>query len=228
MRVDEPAATRAGQSAARYRRAHPYAHRWASGTARIGHSLETQDRIFRMAEQMGCRRQWNDGSLSFALLQEVDDVVEAEAGPFPEVLPVAAAAAGARAYRTLFGLQPAVSNGGWPDGFETIQEGEADLAAMGLRARGFDPIMIYARDPAAYAWALFEMHERNTARIEAERSRRARVPAPYCLAVLRGAGVRPARVRLARHSAIRPLPDGRRHAGLGTIGSDRGRQGTSG
>ena len=89
-----------------------------------------------MAEQMGCRRQWNDGSPSFALLQEVDDVVEAEAGPYPEVLPVAAAAAGARAYRTLFGLQPPVSNGGWPDGFETIQEGEADLAAMGLRAKG--------------------------------------------------------------------------------------------
>jgi hypothetical protein len=198
-----------------YRRDDPPADHWAEGTGAVRHELKTQDRIFRMAEQMRRRRQWTDASPLFALLRAVDEVVEAQAGRHSRVRPMAAAAAaGVTAYRMLFARKPAVSARGWPLGFELVEEGEARAAVSDARARGLDPIAIDALDPAAYTWALFEIDERQTAKAEAERSRRQPVAEPCCLALI-GAVVAPlpARVPIPIRSRRAPAPAGAGFAG---------------
>jgi len=71
------------------------------------------------------------------------------------------------------------------------QQGGADWFVDHLRLNGFDPIVFDGRDPAAFAWAIFEMECRLEAAAEAVRSRRDRypVPLPYGIAVApKGAG----------------------------------------
>lgn len=71
------------------------------------------------------------------------------------------------------------------------QQGGAAWFARHLRLNGFDPIVFDGRDPAAFAWAIFEMERRLEAAAEALRAGRARYPVrlPYGVAVApKGAG----------------------------------------
>jgi len=71
------------------------------------------------------------------------------------------------------------------------QQGGADWFIEHLRLNGFDPIVFDGRDPAAFAWAIFEMECRLEAAAEAIRTRGRRypVPLPYGIAVApKGAG----------------------------------------
>jgi len=71
------------------------------------------------------------------------------------------------------------------------QQGDVDWFVEHLRLNGFDPIVFDGRDPAAFAWAIFEMEGRLEAAGEAIRSQGERYPAPlpYGIAVApKGAG----------------------------------------
>ncbi len=130
-----------------YRTKIPSADHWARGLRHPTHTLETQERVFRMAEQLarlGVLRQD-----LFINLEEADRSVASA------VDPEAVAKAG---YRAIAPLGPLVGasivicdDGGLPD----------------LRAFGFDPIPFDGHDPAAYAWAMFELTMR--ARADADR-----------------------------------------------------------
>ncbi len=71
------------------------------------------------------------------------------------------------------------------------QQGGTEWFADHLRLNGFDPIIIDGRDPAAFAWVIFEMEERLTAASEAVRTGQEKYPLllPYGIAVApKGAG----------------------------------------
>jgi phosphoketolase len=71
------------------------------------------------------------------------------------------------------------------------QQGGVDWFLQHLRLNGFDPFVFDGRDPAAFAWAIFEMECRLEACAEAVRSRGDRYPIrlPYGIAVApKGAG----------------------------------------
>src|ERR1700682_3815952 len=122
------------------------ADRWAQGIAPRAHSLETQERVFRMAEQLS--RCGADRKDLLSSLEEADRSVTSGADP------KAALKAGSLAIAALVPLVGAsivIDDGGLPD----------------LRAFGFDPIPFDGHDPAAYAWILFELTMR--ARADAER-----------------------------------------------------------
>jgi phosphoketolase len=71
------------------------------------------------------------------------------------------------------------------------QQGGADWFVDHLKLNGFDPIVFDGRDPAAFAWAIFEMECRLEAAAEAVRLRGDRhpVPLPYGIALApKGAG----------------------------------------
>jgi phosphoketolase len=71
------------------------------------------------------------------------------------------------------------------------QQGGVDWFVRHLRLNGFDPIVFDGRDPAAFAWAIFEMECRLEAAAEAVRSGQDRYPIalPYGIAVApKGAG----------------------------------------
>lgn len=71
------------------------------------------------------------------------------------------------------------------------QHGGTDWFVQHLLLNGFDPIVFDGRDPAAFAWAVWEMENRLEAATEAVRSGRAGypVPLPYGVAVApKGAG----------------------------------------
>src|SRR3990172_6731754 len=71
------------------------------------------------------------------------------------------------------------------------QQGGADWFVEHLKINGFDPIVFDGRDPAAFAWAIFEMECRLEAAAEAIRHRGGQYPAslPYGIAVApKGAG----------------------------------------
>jgi hypothetical protein len=122
---------------AEYRSQVPAADRWAQGLRHRAHSIETQERIFRMAEQLA--RQGVDRQDLFTGLEEADRSVATA------VDPEAAAKAG---YRTIV---PLVSLAG----ASIIICGDGDRPD--LRAFGFDPIPFDGHDPAAYAWVMFEL-----------------------------------------------------------------------
>ncbi len=85
-----------------------------------------------------------------------------------------------------------IKNGRRIDQRTTIfQQGGADWFVEHLRLNGFDPIVFDGRDPAAFAWAIFEMECRLEAATEAVHSREGLypVPLPYGIAVApKGAG----------------------------------------
>jgi len=60
-----------------YRQHHPAANRWAAGYGCIQHSLETQDRVFAMAELLAARGMRGDGVPCFELLYAADRIASA-------------------------------------------------------------------------------------------------------------------------------------------------------
>ncbi|HSW62578.1 MAG TPA: hypothetical protein VLH56_04580 [Dissulfurispiraceae bacterium] len=71
------------------------------------------------------------------------------------------------------------------------QQGGTDWFVEHLKLNGFDPIVFDGRDPAAFAWAIYEMEFRLEAAAEAVRSRGERypIPLPYGIALApKGAG----------------------------------------
>ncbi len=168
-----------------YKRSNPEAARWASGSGRVRHTVETQERVFRMAEQVRHRPGSLAGEPVFIVLHVLDDFAEGKTdAPQPSGSLVIAAAAGIVAYKTIFGQPVAVGEQGWPRDFEVAEEGEAELVIYGLRAAGFDPIVFDGRDPAAYTWALFEMRERKAADLEATRASQRACPRSCALAIV--------------------------------------------
>ena len=137
-----------------YRSGHAPADLWASGLRRVSHSTETQERVFRMAEQLA--RRGVDRIDLFTALEEADRCVALSPDPH------GASEAGYRAISTLV-----------PLAFESLamcaDEDESDL-----RAHGFDPLTFDGHDPAAYAWVMFEL----SARARADRQSRWRRGVP--------------------------------------------------
>ena len=184
MRLENAQALRRDRWVESYRLAHRGADRWANSPSGIRHSMETQDRIFRMAEQMRECRDWPDAKPLFPVLKAVDDVASWESlNDAPT--PLSAAAAGLVGYKVLFGKLPPVRDHDWPAGFELCDEAKAELATFGLRLAGFDPVVFDGTDPAAYIWALFEVAERQAACDEVVERHEYRAAPPRGLAVVR-------------------------------------------
>jgi hypothetical protein len=131
-----------------YRHSHPGADLWARGLRHVSHSTETQERVFRMTEQLEHRGV--DRNDVFTALEEADRCVAMSGSPH------AAAEAGHRAISTLVPLAP-----------ESLvicaDEDESNLGAL-----GFVPVAFDGHDPAAYAWVMFELS------LRADAERRAR------------------------------------------------------
>jgi hypothetical protein len=128
-----------------YRQSHAPADLWASGLRHVSHSMETQERVFRMAEQL--ERRGVDRTDLFTALEEADRSVALSNDPH------AAAEAGHRAISTLVRCA-----------HESVVI-RADKDGSKLQALGFDPLSFDGHDPAAYAWVMFEL----STRAEAER-----------------------------------------------------------
>jgi hypothetical protein len=167
-----------------YREQHPAANAWAQRSRKFQHLEATQGRIFRLAEQLRVGLDWPNVAPLFAVLEALDDAVDAETSPTARPTPTAAAAAGVVAYKLLFGKPPALQGHGWPQGFDRVEPGELELATTGLRAQGFDPIVFDGIDPAAYVWALFEMRQRAADCDEVMRLHQHAPSLPRCLAVV--------------------------------------------
>lgn len=167
-----------------YRLAHRDADRWADSPSGIHHTIETQDHIFRMAEELRGRTDWPSAKRFFPVLKAIDDAARWETDANDTPTPTSAAAAGLVGYKALFGKLPAVRDQDWPDGFHLTEEAESELATFGLRLSGFDPVVFDGTDPAAYVWALFEVRERKTACDEAVRRYGHRAVPPCGLAVV--------------------------------------------
>ena len=123
-----------------YRLSHAPADLWARGLRHVSHSRETQERVFRMAEQLD--RDGVDRTELFLELEEADRCVALSDDPH------AAAEAGHRAISTLVSLAP--------DSLVICAEDDQSS----LRALGFDPLTFDGHDPAAYAWVMFELSRR--------------------------------------------------------------------
>ncbi|HEY0493613.1 MAG TPA: hypothetical protein VGD57_09110 [Candidatus Dormibacteraeota bacterium] len=122
---------------AKYRSQVPSADRWAHGLPQRAHSIETQERVFRMAQQLadkGIGRQQ-----LFTSLEEADRSVATA------IDPESVAEAGSRAIGSLLTL----------DSRTIVISSEGD--GPDIRAFGFDPITFDGHDPAAHAWARFEL-----------------------------------------------------------------------
>jgi hypothetical protein len=123
-----------------YRHGHSLADLWARGLRHVAHSIETQERVFRMAEQLeGCGVDQTD---LFLALEEADRCVALSSDPH------AAAEAGHRAISTLV-----------PLAHESVMICVAEDESK-LQALGFDPLPFDGHDPAAYAWLMFELSTR--------------------------------------------------------------------
>lgn len=122
---------------AQYRSEVPAADRWACGLRHRAHSIKTQERVFRMAQQLV--DQGVDRQGLFNNLEEADrSVATADA---PEVV-------GTAGYRAIAPLLPLV-------GAPIVICGDDGLPD--LNAFGFETIPFDGYDPAAYAWAMFEL-----------------------------------------------------------------------
>src|ERR1700730_6396939 len=131
-----------------YRHGHALADVWARGRRQVSHSTETQERAFRMAEQLAGRGVHRTDL--FTALEKADRHIALSNEPH------AAAEAG---YRVITSL--------------VTEEPESLVMCTGenqsnLRALGFEPLGFDGHDPAAYAWVMFEL----SARADAERRSR--------------------------------------------------------
>ncbi len=89
------------------------------------------------------------------------------------------------------------------------QQGGTAWLVRHLRLNGFDPIVFDGTDPAAFAWAIFEMEARLAAAAEAVRAGRADYPVrlPYGIAVApKGAGFYGAGTNLAHNLPLQANP----------------------
>lgn len=134
-----------------YRESQALADVWARGLRHVSHTMETQERVFRMTEQL--ERQGVDHHNVFAALEQADRCVGLSDNPH------AAAEAGHRAISTLVSLAPE----------SLVIRAEEDESR--LRAQGFDPITFDGHDPAAYAWVMFELSKRAEADRRSNRRR---------------------------------------------------------
>jgi hypothetical protein len=116
----------------------------------VSHSIETQERVFRMTEQLA--RSGVDRTGVFVALEEADRCVALSLDPH------VASEAGYRVISTLV-----------PLALESLAI-HADEDESDLRALGFDPLAFDGHDPAAYAWVMFEL----STRADAERRSRRR------------------------------------------------------
>lgn len=123
-----------------YRQDNAPADLWARGLRHVSHSVETQERVFRMAEQLERRGVARDDL--FTALEEADRCVALSDDSR------AAADAGHRVISSLISLQP-----------ESVVIC-ADQNPSTLRALGFEPLAFDGYDPAAYAWVMFELSMR--------------------------------------------------------------------
>jgi hypothetical protein len=128
-----------------YRQDNAPADLWARGLRHVSHSVETQERVFRMAEQLA--RRGVDRADLFMAFEEADRCVALSGAPY------GAAQAGYRVISTLVPIKPESV---------VIFAGENPST---LRALGFDPLTFDGHDPAAYAWVMFEL----STRLDAER-----------------------------------------------------------
>ncbi len=186
-----------------YRQNHPEAQRWAEGIWSIEHSIETQERVFRMAEQLAARG-IHRGAV-FAALRRADRVVYAAGRGLSQVdgrarhlyfegrsvrwedLPsgpwrasLAAADAGCAVIDRLLGEHGTVVSLLRAAAFEDhlgrdrhwVPQAQAGRLMImvaeappldQLYACGFDPVLFDGADPAAFAWAIFELGRRSEA-----------------------------------------------------------------
>src|ERR1700730_17561604 len=128
-----------------YRRDQSAADLWAKGLRHVSHSLQTQERVFRMAEHLA--RTGVDPTDVFTALEEADRCVALADNPR------VAAEAGHRAVSTLVMLAP-----------EALVI-FADEDESSLRALGFDPLAFDGHDPAAFAWVMLELGKRAEATV---------------------------------------------------------------
>jgi len=136
-RTPEAVDDRRAEWVQQYRGDHAAADLWARGLRHVSHSVETQERVFRLAEQL--ERRGVDRRDLFLALEEADRCVALSAEP------LVAAQAGYRVISALAPISPASV---------VICAGE-NLST--LRALGFDPLAFDGHDPAAFAWAMFEL-----------------------------------------------------------------------
>ncbi len=89
------------------------------------------------------------------------------------------------------------------------QQGGVDWFVKHLKLNGFDPFVFDGRDPAAFAWAVFEMEQQLEAAAEAVGGRQGRYPValPYGIAVApKGAGFYGAGTNLAHNLPLGANP----------------------
>src|ERR1700680_2346778 len=127
-----------------YRHDHAVADVWARGLRHVWHSMETQERVFRMAEQLARSRV--DRTDLFMALEEADRCVALSTDPH------VASEAGYRVISTLVRLA-----------LESLTI-RADEDESDLRALGFDPIAFDGHDPSAYAWVMYNRSTRAAAK----------------------------------------------------------------
>src|SRR5437588_10080143 len=70
-------AIRRHERVALYRQRHAAANRWAAGYGPIQHTLETQDRVFALAEWLAVQSIQGDGSPGFELFYVADRIASA-------------------------------------------------------------------------------------------------------------------------------------------------------
>jgi len=133
MKLETAEALRRARWVEDYRLAHRDADRWANGPRGMHHTIETQDHIFRMAEELRGRPDWPKTKPFFPVLKAVDDAASWETDANDTPTPASAAAAGLVGYKVLFGKLP------------------------------LDPVVFDGTDPAGYIWALFEVRQRAAA-----------------------------------------------------------------
>ena len=180
-----------------FRRRDRYADRWATGTAGVRHTLETQDRVCRMAQLLHAHSVHDPDTSPFEVLASGDRTL-ADVHEFGDPRP-AAAYTGFVVMNMLSGRrrswidlrERSLPEGAWgvtptrrahslvvltdrtlnPEerrrlnrwwhasggGFVvTIVIGSRSDEAR-FRRQGLDPIVFDSRDPAAHAWAIFEL-----------------------------------------------------------------------
>src|SRR4029077_815150 len=126
-----------------YRHDQAAADLWAKGLRHVSHSVETQERVFRMTEQLA--RSGVDRKNLFMALEESDRCVGVSADPH---------GAGAAGYRVISSFVPLA-----PESLVICAEEDE----FHLRALGFEPLAFDGHDPAAYAWVMFELSARANA-----------------------------------------------------------------
>ena len=210
MKPNDADGIRTARSVQGYRLAHQEADDWATDRQGIRHSTETQDRVFRLAEQLRAQRDWVTAAPLFPVLRALDTAASSAIRLNEAFTPRSAAAAALVAFSILFGKPPPLSGHDWPTGVDLATTGEAELATLGLRAAGCEPIVFDGTDPAAYLWVLYEMRQRQADCDEVSRRHGYAAPPPRGLALVPAPAVGPRNA-----PAAIPLSPSRQLVGVG-------------